>query len=79
MFIVSVRWLPQCAEVFLGMKDCWRHLVPVKKGASLKIIKLFFECARSLMSLQIRQLVMKSLFHFLNLIKMYEVSNFVVN
>jgi hypothetical protein len=53
--------------------------VPVKEGESLTIIKLFFDCVCALMSMQIRQLVMKSLYHFLDLIMMYKVSNFVLN
>jgi hypothetical protein len=53
--------------------------VPVKDGESLKIIKLFFDCVCSLMSMQIRQLVMKSLYHFLDLIMMYKVSKLVPN
>ena len=73
-FCCFCSWLPQCAEILLEMKSCWSHLVPVKEGESAKIIKLFFECVCSLMSLQIRQLVMKSLLHFLGLITPYKVS-----
>lgn len=53
--------------------------MPEKEGESLKIIKLFFDCVCALMSKQIRQLVMNSLYHFLDLIMMYKVSNFVLN
>jgi hypothetical protein len=52
--------------------------VPAKARESLKIIKLFYDCVCSLMSMQIRQLVMKSLYHFLDLIMMYKVSKFVM-
>ncbi|GFG29080.1 hypothetical protein Cfor_00250, partial [Coptotermes formosanus] len=73
--ILLSRWLPQCAEIFLEMKSCWSHLVPVKAGESMKIIKSFFECVCSLMSMQIRQLVMKSLLHFLGLFAPYKGGN----
>jgi hypothetical protein len=53
--------------------------VPVKARESLKIVKLFFDCVCSLMSMQIRQLVMKSLYHFLDLIMVYKVSKCVLN
>ncbi|KAJ9576848.1 hypothetical protein L9F63_006622, partial [Diploptera punctata] len=73
--ILKKRWLPQCAEIFLGFKEYWKHLVPKTSGESLKLVKLFFECACTLMSMQIRRLVMKSLSHFLKLIALYKGGN----
>nr|CAD7259656.1 unnamed protein product [Timema shepardi] len=62
------EWLPTCADVFLSLKHTWQNLVPIKHGASLQHVEKFFKCVSSLMSLQLRQLVMKSLRHLLQFI-----------
>nr|CAD7398222.1 unnamed protein product [Timema cristinae] len=69
------EWLPTCADVFLSLKHTWQNLVPRKHGASLQHVEKFFKCVSSLMSLQLRQLVMKSLRHLLQFIVQYNDGN----
>ncbi|CAG2066829.1 unnamed protein product, partial [Timema podura] len=69
------EWLPTCADVFLSLKHTWQNLVPRKHGASLQHVEKFFKCVSSLMSLQLRQLVMKSLRHLLQFIVQYNVTH----
>lgn len=68
------RWLPRCADKFLDLKMAWRSLVPEKNRDSLKLIQSFFYCARILMSMQLRSLVMRSLHHMLSLFVRFKVS-----
>lgn len=71
------RWLPKCADKFLEMKTAWRSLVPDKNRDSLKLIESFFYCARILMSMQLRSLVMRSLHRMLSLFVRFKVSSYV--
>ncbi|XP_034243583.1 dynein heavy chain 3, axonemal isoform X2 [Thrips palmi] len=69
------EWLPKCADKFLEMKTAWRSLVPDKNRDSLKLIESFFYCARILMSMQLRSLVMRSLHHMLSLFVRFKGGN----
>ncbi|XP_052130864.1 dynein axonemal heavy chain 3 [Frankliniella occidentalis] len=69
------EWLPKCADIFLNMKSTWRSLVPDKNRDSLKLIESFFYCARILMSMQLRTLVMRSLHHILSLFVRFKGGN----
>lgn len=68
------QWLPECADVFLELKQHWRKLVPRKPDQSCDLVEKFFSCVNMLMSLQLRSLVMRSLDHFKQLVVAYKVS-----
>ncbi|KAG8235430.1 hypothetical protein J437_LFUL015495 [Ladona fulva] len=68
-------WLPKCAAVFTDMMDHWANLVPTKSGESLKQVERYFDSAASLMSIQLRSLVFKSLYHFLNMLLTFQDGN----
>ncbi|XP_071449339.1 dynein axonemal heavy chain 3-like [Hetaerina americana] len=69
------EWLPQCADIFNKMKDCWTHLVPRRKSESLLQIEKYFSSAASLMAINLRSLVMKSLYHLLDMMKTFQDGN----
>ncbi|XP_046404632.1 dynein axonemal heavy chain 3 [Ischnura elegans] len=69
------EWLPQCADIFARMKECWIHLVPRKKSDSLVLIEKYFNSGASLMSIQLRSLVVKSLYHLLEMMKTFQEGN----
>lgn len=67
------EWLLKCADIFLDERRHWKNYIPRRIGDSLCIIEKFFSCANSLMSSQLRRLVMRSLRHFLQLIARFKV------
>lgn len=67
-------WLKDVADIFLKYRDSWKKYIPRKPRDSFTSIERFFSCAASLMSRQLRSLVMKSLYHFLNFLVQYKVN-----
>lgn len=67
------EWLLKCADIFLDERSHWKKYIPKHFGDALCIIEKFFSCVHSLMSLQLRRLVMRSLQHFLKLIVRFKV------
>lgn len=64
----------ECGELFLKIKEAYRDLLPTHGINSMKHkIKKFFDCVAVIMSRQIRQIVFKSLNHFMNKIRKYKV------
>ncbi|XP_039631019.1 dynein heavy chain 3, axonemal [Polypterus senegalus] len=55
------KWIPACASLFLAHKDDWFHLVPENDHSSTERIQELFDCVASLMSLQLRGMVISSL------------------
>lgn len=72
--ILVKEWLPSCADVFLKQKLHWKKYIPLKASDSPVLIEKFFDCVNSLLSMQLRSLVMRSLKHFLNFIIKFKVS-----
>lgn len=60
-YILEKQWLSACADIFLKYKTDWKKYVPRLKTDSPVRIRRFFQCVNILLSLQLRQLVMKSL------------------
>ncbi|XP_076256705.1 dynein heavy chain 3, axonemal [Rhynchophorus ferrugineus] len=69
------EWLPQCADIFLEYKKDWKQYVPRKPGESCHLVERFFECTNTLLSMQLRSLVMKSLNHFKNFVTIFSNGN----
>lgn len=61
--ILTKRWLPSCADIFLNYKQHWKQYIPRNATDSTKIIERFFDCVNMLLSTQLRWLMMKSLKH----------------
>lgn len=73
LFVIG-SWIPNCAQVFLDKKDLWYHLVPQNDVDSLELVKQFFASVGSLMSIQLRNLVINSLKDFLKFLEIHIVS-----
>lgn len=61
--------------MFLTMRGTWSNLVSLEEGASTFLVERLFAVADSIMSLQLRSLVIGSLNHFVDLITKYQVCN----
>ncbi len=48
------KWLPEIALVFVRLHREWRHLIPKRRGESLKQIRRFFDCVAALMARHLR-------------------------
>lgn len=68
-------WLPSCADVVLKYKKSWHKLIPKHASESVEIVRQFFDTINSLLSLQLRSLVMKSLYVFQGFFKTYSNGN----
>lgn len=64
----------ECAELFMKTKDNYQDLLPTHSiKASKYQIQKFFDCVAATMSRQLRQIVFKSLKHFMKEIHKYKV------
>ncbi|XP_012937339.1 dynein heavy chain 3, axonemal [Aplysia californica] len=68
-------WIPTCAKLFVDYKEVWQDLVPPGERDSTDLVQEFFSCVASLMSLQLRSMVINSLSDFLDFFKRYEAGN----
>ncbi|XP_059835308.1 dynein axonemal heavy chain 3 [Hypanus sabinus] len=68
-------WVPTCAALFLTHKEKWMHLVPPNDCESTQQVKEFFACAASVMSLQLRGAVIKSLEDLLSFFTVHKDGN----
>nr|XP_031846529.1 dynein heavy chain 3, axonemal-like isoform X2 [Nomia melanderi] len=57
------EWLANIADIFLEKKDTWSCLVEEHHNASTTLIKKYFSSVNTLMSKQLRTMVMKTLEH----------------
>lgn len=75
LFVKS--WIVECAELFLETKNNFRDILPTQgiKPSKYQIQK-FFDCVAATMSRQLRQIVFKSLKHFMGKIHEYKVCDF---
>lgn len=72
--ILEEDWLRECADIFMKHRKIWRVLVPKKVNESCVNVENLFRAAKSLMSMQIRSLIMKSLVHFKDFLQRYKVN-----
>nr|KAG5713480.1 hypothetical protein BaRGS_025028 [Batillaria attramentaria] len=68
-------WIPTCAKLFIDNQECWQHLVPPSEGDSTELVQEFFSCVASLMSIQLRSMVINSLADFLSFFQIHEKGN----
>lgn len=73
-FFNQNRWIVECADIFLETKNSYRDVLPTKGiQASKYQVQKFFDCIAATMSRQLRQIVFKSLKHFMKKILEYKV------
>ncbi|KAK3717325.1 hypothetical protein QZH41_011557, partial [Actinostola sp. cb2023] len=69
-------WIPACAQVLYTGRHHWSHLVPSNEGGeSTTLVQQFFSCVASLMSIQLRSLVINSLADFVEFLNFYKDGN----
>ncbi|XP_027467991.1 dynein heavy chain 3, axonemal [Zalophus californianus] len=59
--ILLNKWIPTCAQLFISQKERWVHFAPKSDYDSSRNIEEYFASVASFMSLQLRDLVIKSL------------------
>ncbi|XP_076997717.1 dynein axonemal heavy chain 3 [Tamandua tetradactyla] len=59
--ILLNKWIPTSAELFVTQKEQWIHFAPKSDYDSSHVIEEYFASVASFMSLQLRELVIKSL------------------
>ncbi|XP_075900184.1 dynein axonemal heavy chain 3 [Nelusetta ayraudi] len=69
------QWLPQCAALFDAYKDLWLPLIPDDEQMAPVAVQEFFSCVASLMSLQLRSLVVDSLQDILYVFTLHQRGN----
>ncbi|KAG5895229.1 hypothetical protein JTB14_003446 [Gonioctena quinquepunctata] len=73
--ILEKEWLPKCADIFLECKKYWRQYIPKQPSDSVELVERFFECVNTLLSIELRGLVVRSLEHFLSLFIKFKGGN----
>ena len=73
------RWVQECGEIFRAHKSSWGYLVPTSPHHSAVLVEHFFNCACSLMAIQIREAVQNSLNDFVEFFQLYEVKKLRLN
>ncbi|XP_012645608.2 dynein axonemal heavy chain 3 [Microcebus murinus] len=59
--ILLSKWIPTCAQLFVSRREQWVHFAPKSDYDSSRNIEEYFASVASFMSLQLRELVIKSL------------------
>ncbi|XP_063710592.1 dynein axonemal heavy chain 3-like [Symsagittifera roscoffensis] len=73
--LLSKRWLPELAELFLKNKSKWVHLAPARESDSRQLIREFFDTVGTLMSRQLRECVTNSLSDFVQFMEEHKAGN----
>ncbi|XP_068100920.1 dynein axonemal heavy chain 3 [Hyperolius riggenbachi] len=73
--ILRNKWIPTCASLFVSEKDKWIHLVPQNEDDSTAQVQEFFASVSSLMSLQLREMVINSLQDLLSFFSIHKDGN----
>lgn len=60
------------------MESCWTNLIPKSENESTQLIQEFFTAVSTVMSVQLRSMVIKSLREFVDFLKMFEVRELYV-
>ncbi|XP_044602978.2 dynein axonemal heavy chain 3 isoform X2 [Equus asinus] len=73
--ILLNKWIPACAQLFVSRKEHWVHFAPKSDYDSSRNIEEYFASVASFMSLQLRQLVIKSLEDLISLFMIHKDGN----
>lgn len=71
--LFSFRWIPTCASILRDEKRKWLHFAPGNDYDSPQQIESYFSSVATLMSLQLRQVVVSSLEDLLRFFMMHKV------
>ncbi|XP_014652699.1 PREDICTED: dynein heavy chain 3, axonemal [Ceratotherium simum simum] len=69
------KWIPACAQLFVSRKEQWVHFAPKSSYDSSRNIEEYFASVASFMSLQLRELVIKSLEDLVSLFMIHKDGN----
>ncbi|PNI91683.1 DNAH3 isoform 2 [Pan troglodytes] len=69
------KWIPTCAQLFTSRKEHWIHFAPKSNYDSSRNIEEYFASVASFMSLQLRELVIKSLEDLVSLFMIHKDGN----
>ncbi|XP_055840841.1 dynein axonemal heavy chain 3 isoform X1 [Episyrphus balteatus] len=69
-------WLPRAADMVDAMKKTWKHFIPMHSPCKGRA-GIFFKCIHSLMSLQLRGLLQRSIDHLFKALKSYMDGNHI--
>ncbi|XP_073998137.1 dynein axonemal heavy chain 3-like isoform X3 [Rhodnius prolixus] len=72
-------WLVDVAEIILNMRDTWEYFAPKTPNESTALVEKFFDCINTLLSLQLRYIVLRSINHYRSIIHKYEGGNSILN
>lgn len=67
------RWIPTCAQLFVSKKEQWVHFAPKSDYDSSRNIEEYFASIAAFMSLQLRDLVIKSLEDLMSFFMIHKV------
>ncbi|XP_043945444.1 dynein axonemal heavy chain 3 [Protopterus annectens] len=73
--ILKNKWIPACVSLFITHKESWLHLAPCNDHDSILQIQEFFAAAATLMSLQLRGMVINSLEDLLSFFLVHKNGN----
>ncbi|NXN55853.1 DYH3 protein, partial [Rynchops niger] len=59
--ILQNQWIPTCASIFRDQKRKWLHFAPKRDADSSQQVESYFHSVATLMSLQLREIVVNSL------------------
>ncbi|NXN32332.1 DYH3 protein, partial [Nycticryphes semicollaris] len=59
--VLQNKWIPNCASIFLDQKEKWLHFAPENDCDSSQQVESYFRSVATLMSLQLREMVVNSL------------------
>lgn len=76
MNILINEWLADIAEIFLEKKYAWSGLVQKHHNASTTLIERYFLSVNTLLSKQLRMMVMKTLYHIKDFFMQYSAGNY---
>lgn len=74
VYLFKISWIPTCAKLFVDYNELWQDLVPPGEYDNTELIQEFFACVASLMSLQLRSMVINSIKDFLDFLRIHAVS-----
>ncbi|KAG7209677.1 hypothetical protein KM043_011323 [Ampulex compressa] len=69
------EWLADVAEIFLKKKEAWSCFLEKHRNASTALIEKYFRCVNTLLSRQLRTMVMNTLYHVRDFFVQYAEGN----
>ncbi|XP_057310450.1 dynein axonemal heavy chain 3-like isoform X2 [Hydractinia symbiolongicarpus] len=72
---LKTEWIPECAKLFKEMENAWHMLLPKHDSDSTQLVQEFFTCVSTVMSIQLRSMVINSLKDFVQFLKIYSAGN----